>query len=239
MKDPISRPRPPRRRPQIGRWLFHSALLVAFVSAAGAILVLPQWMELEGSRAALERQQEREQEATDRLDTLRAMNDRLHDWSNNTRRVLLPQEVPAYPGFVRAAAKREGSRVALVDMRQRPAPRWRSLTVRPSLGPELWAEDDLNNSGEIQPRSVRLVLTGKFDAIYRTVAALCGQQQLFIPDRWDLVPENAGAGETGAGTGLRAEIWATVFVVREPEEEPKTPVASGPLATGTAWEDQG
>src|SRR5258706_137042 len=65
-------------------------------------------------------------------------------------------------------------------------------------------------------RSARIVHAGSFDGICSTVESLSQQQQLFIPERWALAPR-AGA-KPGTLTG---EIWATLFVVRQPEEAPR------------------
>src|SRR5205085_10431960 len=124
-----------------------------------------------------------------------------------------------YPAFIRAVAEHEGARVETAEVTDRPAPRWRSVSIRPSVGADPWADEEGEGGGEIQARQVHLVLRGPFDRVYKTVATLCGQQQLFIPDQWVLTPlRSARARDEGAGTELKAEVWAAVFVVREPEE---------------------
>ena len=56
--------------------------------------------------------------------------------------------------------------------------------------------DVVEETEEIQPRAVHLVLHGTFDGIYRTVATLSQQQQLFLPDRWDIAPASRSRSAT-------------------------------------------
>ncbi|MGV3722380.1 MAG: hypothetical protein ACO1SX_15845, partial [Actinomycetota bacterium] len=194
-----------------------------------AALVWPQWLALDGARTALAIQQEREQEFEDRLETLRAMNERLRDWQQDGRRVFLRPELTSFGRVVQQVARREGSQVAKVQVTSQPSSRWRSVSMRQFAG-----DDQSEATGEIQPRSVRVVLTGSFDSVYRTVASLTRQQQLFLPERWDIAPATAGAD---AGGALRAEVWATVFAVQEPEAKPAAPVNSGPVAANVKLEE--
>lgn len=212
----------PRKTPRSLRWLMHGSVLAASFAVGATALVWPQWLAVDGARTALAIQLEREQEFEDRLDTLRAMNERLRDWQQDGRRVFLRQELVGYGNVVKQVAQREGAQVAKVQVTAQPASRWRTVSMRQFAG-----DQQTEVAGEIQPRSVRVVLTGSFDGVYRTVAALTRQQQLFLPERWDIAPAAPGAD---AGGALRAEVWATVFAVQEPEEKPAAPVNSGPVA---------
>jgi hypothetical protein len=222
-KPPGEAPRRVRR--SYPRWLLHGALFLAFSSSAGAVLIWPQWLAVDGSRLALQVQQERVQELNERLDVERAMKERLADWQHNTRRVYLRSEMAQYPGLVRDLAKQNGATVAAVQLTETPPARWKSVSLQVPVSGKDVAEG--TDGGEIQPRAVRILLTGSFDSVYRTLGALAAQRQLFIPDRWDLAPIR---GPRGARQ-LRAEVWASVFVVREPEDGPKLPAA--PVATAT------
>lgn len=202
--------------------MVHGSLLLASLTVGGVALVWPQWLALDGARTALEIQRAREQEFTERLELLRSMNERLRDWDQDGRRVFLRDELKAYDKVVRQVAAREGARVAKVQVTAQPASRWRSVSLR-----QLGARGEYESAGEIQPRSVRVVMTGDFDSIYRTVASLTRQQQLYLPERWDIAPAAPGAE---AGGALRAEVWATVFAVHEPEEKPVAPLSAGPVA---------
>src|SRR5688572_11515291 len=95
--------------PRQARWLFHGSLAVAFAAAGGALLVWPQWIAVDGTRAALAIQQERETEITDRLEVVRQLNERLRDWQRKDRRVFLPHEARRYPAVVRAVAEKQGA----------------------------------------------------------------------------------------------------------------------------------
>lgn len=230
----------PPRRGKLARVAFHGSLFLSFAAAAGALLVWPQWLLVEGSRQSLELQMTHEHELQDRLDGLRAVSGRLRDWQANSRRVFVADELDRYPAQVKAVAVHEGAALEAAQVTMRPVPRWRSVSVQS----DAWAESDGVSGGEIQPRAVRVVLTGSFSSIYRTVGTLCGQQQLFIPDRWDITPAPAApAGKSAAGTPtagrLRAEVWATVFLVRQPDDAPKGRAAAGPVAAGFRTEGEG
>lgn len=212
----------PRRRKNWNRWLAHASLAAAFGAGGWAILVWPQWIAVDGARAALQLQQEREQEYAERIDNIRAGNDRLRAWDRDGRRVFLADETNRIPVLVRALALRQGTSVAKVQVTNHQGGRWHPYGIESTT-----PNGTPVQSAEIRPRSVRIVLKGNFDALYRTVASLSQQQQLFVPDRWEL---SAGRDPKSPGGELWAEVWATVFVVNEPEERPHTPVASGPVA---------
>jgi hypothetical protein len=210
------------------RWLIHGTLFTASFAVAGAALVWPQWTAVDGSRAALAIQQEREDEFSDRLDSLRALNERLRDWQNDGRRVFVQKELKTYGRTIQNVAKREGAQVLKVQVASSQGGRWRSVSLQ-----QFSQDGHAEVAGEIQPRAIRLVLSGSFDGIYRTVANLSQQQQLFIPERWDIAPAAPGAD---AGGALRAEVLATVFTVQEPEEKPVAPVNTGPVAANVPLE---
>jgi hypothetical protein len=214
-----------RRRPT--RWLVHGSLLVAAFAVGAVALVWPQWLAVDGARAALTMQLEREEEFEDRLDSLRVLNERLRDWQHDARRVFLKEELASYGRQVQLVAKREGTMVNAVQVRAQSTGRWRSVSLR-----QFVAEGQPEGAGEIQPRTVRVVLTGSFDGIYRTVAALSRQQQLFLPEKWDIAPSSPGDSAM-----LRADVLATVFAVQEPEEKPVAPVNSGPVAANVLMEE--
>jgi hypothetical protein len=228
ISSPARTPRPPSRNRGLARFLLHSTLFSAALGVAGVALIWPQWTAVDGARSALAIQEEREQEFADRLDSLRSLNERLRDWQNEGRRVFVQDELRAYARTVKSLAKREGAQVVKVQVAAAHGARWRSVSM------QQFAQDGRAEvAGEIQPRAVRLVLTGTFDGIYRTVANLTQQQQLFIPDRWDIAPAAPGAD---AGGMLRAEVLATVFTVQEPEEKPVAPVSTGPVAANLPLE---
>jgi len=206
----------------------HGSVLVASFAVAAFTVVWPQWLELEGARSALALQRTREEEFSDRLDTLRAMNERLRDWDQDGRRVFLRDELIRIDRVVKQVAAREGSQVARCQVTAQPGSRWRTVSMRDIAGGH-----QSEAAGEIQPRSVRVVLTGSFDGVYRTVASLTRQQQLFLPERWDIAPAPGNADGSG---NLRAEVWATVFAVHEPDEKPAAPVNSGPVAANVPLE---
>ena len=210
------------------RWLIHGTLLTASFAVAGAALVWPQWTAVDGARAALSVQEDREQEFSDRLESLRALNERLRDWQNDGRRVFVQDELRTYARTVQSVAKREGAQLVKVQVAAAQGGRWRSVSLQ-----QFSQDGHAEVAGEIQPRAVRVVLTGSFDGIYRTVANLSQQQQLFIPERWDIAP---AAGGAEAGGALRAEVLATVFTVQEPEEKPVAPVNTGPVAANVPLE---
>ncbi len=215
-------PEPPAKgtpRPA-ARGLVHAGLFFAFATVGGTLLIWPQWLAADGSRAALRIQAEREEELSGRLDGLRAMNDRLRAWDQRGRRVFQMDEIRAYPRLVKALATRHGAEAGKVLVTGRPSPRWRGVTVQVN------SPDGEMSAGEIQPREVRLVLKGTFDGVYRTVAALCQQNQLFIPDRWSMVPSAAPAGAAVRGESVRADIVGTVFVAHEPDGGQKEPAVS-------------
>lgn len=214
-------PVPGAKALRVRRWFYHSVLALAFASGGGALLVWPHWVALEGSRTTLEIQAERERELTDRLDATRAGVSRLRLWDREGRRVFLADEVARYPVLAQAVAKREGATIVRAEVTPAAPARWRAVTLDKSGG------DVDETAGEIRPQLVRVVVKGSFDAVYRTVAGLTQQQQLFVPERWDL------SGSPRAG--LRAEVLGTVFVVHQPDEEippaTTTPVgATGPVA---------
>lgn len=217
-----------RRRSRAARWLVNSSLLVLTLAVGGAGLVWPQWLALDGARTALQVQQEREQDFQDRLDSIHTLNSRLHEWENEGRRVYLAEELARYPSLVQAVARREGAQVLKVQVTTQPSGRWRAVTLQ-----QFGSDGHAEVAGEIQPRTVRVVLTGSFDGVYRTVAALSGQQQLFLPERWDIAP---AAAHSEAGGALRAEVSATVFTVQEPEDRPVAPVSTGPVAANLPLE---
>lgn len=247
VKDPVPPSAPAaaasvqqRKSGRGARIALHLSLGLTFATAGAAFMIWPQWMEMDGAKTALEIQQGRERELNDRLETVRSMQGRLRSWDQEARRVLLPEELSGYNGLVQAVAQREGAQVLGVKVTQRPSPRWRSL----SLHAASVVDEEGGAAGEVQPRAVRVVLTGSFNSVYRSISSLCEQQLLFIPDRWTLGPAPVApaagslrpaalgvAAPAGAGERqLRAEIWATVFVVQDPEEKPKAPVNSGPIA---------
>lgn len=212
------------RRLDWRRLVLHIAASCASAALAGAILVWPQWVLLDGSRSALTVQQSREHELNDRLANLRLLTGRLRDWKRSERRVLLLPEVATYARQVRATAAQEGAVAAAVEITDRPCSRWRPARIS-ALGLEEAVGDQ---AGEIQPRAVRIVLRGTFSSIYRTVAALTTDQWIFVPDRWDIAAGETPAaasstdttGEASQRRTLRAELWATVFLAREPETAP-------------------
>jgi len=209
-------PRPGFSLPR--RFLFHGALFLGYVAIAAAIFIWPNSIAEEGARTAVEIQQDRLQELEDRHAVQRAMNSRLREWRNQKRRVFLEPELDAFPREVRAAAQREGVHAAKIALAHSTVARWRRTLLASG---ELEDEE----TGRVEPRTVRIVLTGPFSNVYRTVANLCGGQKLFIPDRWDL---SSISGD--AAGGVRAEIQASVFVVHEPEETPGQPGAKLALA---------
>lgn len=200
----------------------------------------PQWIAKDGARTALEIQQSRETELSERLDLVRGLQGRLRSWDQEGRRVMLPEEAASYPMLVQAVARREGAQVLGVKVTNRLSPRWRSLMLHAAEWP---GGQPVAAAGEIRPRSVRVLLTGSFDSVFRSIATLGEQQLMFIPDRWTLVPATGASASTGSGSALlnrtagqrqvRAEVWATVFVVEDPAEKPKAPVGGGPLAANT------
>lgn len=209
------------------RVFFHGALLAAFAVTSSALLIWPQWVSLQGAEAALVQHQERENELSGKLESLRALNQRLRDWQREGRRVFLPHELKGYDRLVKAIAGREGSHVLRVTVTGQRTTRWRPVSLE---HPEVALEPEFApaNAGEIQPRLVRVVLKGGFDEVYRTVAALCGQQQLFVPERWDLSTLE-GSAPSGEGPKLRAEVWGSVFMIHEPAEAP-APADGRPVA---------
>ena len=217
-----------RRAP---RWLFHGSLLVAFTTTAAALLVWPQWVAVDGARTALKAQREQEAVQGGPLPSVHSLNEQLRGWRRGERRVFLEEEVAQYPALVQAMAKREGVKVlAAEQVDDRPA-RWRPA----SLDPEGAAEDRAILTGEIQPRTIRILLTGSFPKVYRAVASLCQQQQLFVPERWELIPV---APAEGGEAQLKADIRATIFVIREPEEAPAPTAGPGPMAARLPVESQ-
>jgi len=224
----VKNPRP-RSRNRATRWLIHGAVFSAALLVGGIGLVWPQWLAVDGARAALAVQQEREQDFQDRLDSVHALNSRLHDWQNDSRRVFLPEELNRYGRVVQSVARREGVQVLKYQVKASSGGRWRAVALQ-----QFGADGHAEVAGEIQPRSVRVVLTGSFEGVYRAIAALNQQQQLFLPDQWDIAPAAPNGAEGGA---LRAEVTATVFTVQEPEDRPVAPVKStGPVAANLPLE---
>jgi hypothetical protein len=215
----------------VKRWLFHGLLASAFAAGGGALLVWPQWIAVEGARTALEIQRERERELSERLDALRAQNNRLRLWEREGRKVFLPEELERYPLLAQAVGKREGVSLIKATVTEASSPRWRAVTLE-----RVSALGSTGPAGEIRPRAVRVILKGSFDSVYRTVGGLCMQQQLFVPDRWDLAPQ----GAPGGGRVIRAEVWGTVFVAQEPQDTaPAAPVTATPVASSSFGEGSG
>jgi len=211
------------------RWLVHGAVFTAALLAGGVGLVWPQWLALDGAHAALEVQQEREQDFQDRLDSVHTLNNRLHDWQNESRRVFLPEELNQYSRVVQGVARREGVQVLKYQVKAASGGRWRAVALQ-----QYGSDGHAEVAGEIQPRSIRVVLTGSFEGVYRAIAALSQQQQLFLPDQWDIAP---AAPNGPAGGPLRAEVTATVFTVQEPEDRPVAPLkTTGPVAANLPLE---
>jgi hypothetical protein len=205
--------------------------MVAAAGTAGALLVWPQWLAVEGSRQALLIQQERLEGLEDRLNSLRALTERLREWNQQDRRVMLPEELDAFPAHVRQVGEQSAVRATAVRVTNQSAPRWRSHAVQAGI----WSARDAAAEGEVRPVWVKVVLHGDFDSIYRTVAELSGGTRLFVPDRWDLAPaREADDGE------LRAEVWGTVFVARPnpvaDEAAPAAPAVLGRASVSGAGE---
>jgi hypothetical protein len=221
--------------------MLHGSLFVAFATVGSALLVWPQWTASDGVRNALEIQQEREQALTYRLGRLRETNDRLRQMDVDDNRVFRAGQLKGYPALVRTVARRQKAIVARVQVTPRSHPRWRAVTI-PA---ELWnggpAEADYvepvrsvrEERAGIRPRSVQVVLKGTWPNVYRTIASLSQQDRLFIPDRWELAPYKTKQ----LPNGVRAEVWATVFEVKVPEERPRG--AKGPLAAALPVEGEG
>jgi len=203
-RSPNRTPRPPI---QVGRWLFHALLLFAFAASGAALLIWPQWVAVEGARAGLEVQRERQDDLEERIELVRALTGRLRTWQREGRKVFSQDEVARYPALAREIAGRNGARVLAVNVADRATNRWKSVSQQAGV----WANADRAGAGDIRPYTVRVVLAGGFAETYRTVGWLSQQQQLFVPDRWEIRPEK---------NLLRATIVGTVFVV----EEPDTPV---------------
>lgn len=220
----------PRQSADIKRCIFHGALLIAFATAGAAMLVWPQRIAADGAQAALELQHEHESDLTQRLGLVRVLNYRLRDWSRESRRVLLRGEGVEFETLVRQVARREGVKVARLRITTRPSPRWRAVSIAPVA-----VRNEIQDAGEIEPRTIQIVLTGTFGRVYRTIGSLCGQQALLIPDRWDL----AAMGRPGVPRGeiVRAEVWATVFVARQPDDPPVPPGGSSRMAAGLPSEE--
>jgi hypothetical protein len=212
---------PPAARAGDGimRWLIFGSLLVFLIATGGIAIVWPQWTALDGARAALDLQRQREDLLRTRCETVRAENQRLRRWDQNGRKVFLSEELARYPGLVRAVARRTGVVVESITLSNQTSERWRWLTAQATV----WADEQRAETGDIQPQSVKLVLTGSFDQIYRSVAWLSGQQQLFIPDEWELREE---------GNELRLNLRATLFVIHEPADEDEA-APMGPPAPDT------
>ena len=224
-RHPASKPATPRRG--LRRWVYHTALLTAFAAGGGALLIWPQWVAFDGARSALELHQEREREFSDRLEVARATAGRLRLWEKEGRRVFVADELDRYGVLTQAVAKREGATVVKTEVTEGRPARWRSVTLD-RTGVDAGAD----SAGEIRPQVVRLVLKGSFDGVFRTVTALTQQQQLFVPDRWTL----ARGGKGASGAELWAEIWGTVFTVRQPQDDVPEVPREGSGASRVAWE---
>lgn len=231
MEVPVIDSLKPAPRGLGARLLVHTSLLAVFAAVGGALLVWPQWIAVEGSRAALQIQQEREEGLEARFGTVQAMNDRLRAWNSEERKVFLPAELRTYPDRVRAVADREGAKVLGVRIGGPAAPRWHSLAGAAGM----WADAGEARGGEIRPVAVKMSFVGPFDAVYRTVVALGQEGRLVLPDRWQLEPR---ALPGGAPRQVRAEVTAAVFLVREAAEPPVAPVVSGRLAAAAPLETE-
>lgn len=208
---PSATPAPGRNSNRAARLLLHGCLALVMASAGGVLLVWPQWMDAEGSRTAVEIQRERENGLQDRLDMVRAMNGRLRAAHDDSRKLFRIEQVHQFPALIRELAKAAGAEVAEARVTAAPTPGRRAS----SLEPEAPGGEETT---EIKPMRVQIVLTGSFESVYRTVGALCRQDQLVIPDRWQLTPR------TGPGTdgkAVKAQLAATVFVIRTRTEEPR------------------
>jgi hypothetical protein len=222
-------PRPPAvGNGRLKRWLIHGLLASSFAAAGTALLIWPQWIAVDGTQAALEIQVERERELSERLETIRAGNERLRLWKREGRKVFLHEELARYPLLAEAIGKRGGLTGIKATVSGAKLARWSAVVL-----------DQANASapaGEIRPVTIHLAMKGSFDNVYRTVAALSQQQQLFIPDRWDLFPEGGHGGQKQ----VRADIWGSVFVVQEPDVNPAAePASAGALASRYEGEGQG
>jgi len=222
----VSLLQPRWRRVHAAQWLFHGSLLMAFAVLGAIVLVWPQWVAREGAREALARAAEREWELTQRLETVRLKSGRLRDWMRSERRVLLPEELQAYTDLVREVARRSGAAPASVAVTSLPGRRFRPARFDPGS----WDDKAEAEGGEIQPRLLRVTLRGPFAAIYRTLGTLCGQKQLFVPERWEVARTPAHSA------GLTATVLGTVFVARpaRPEEPPLEGVTVSQAAGGAA-----
>src|SRR5687768_5028415 len=127
-------PRPaPRSRGS--RWLFHGMLFLALSATGGGLIVLPQWIALDGARSSLAVQQERDRVLTERLEALQAMQGRLRSWQQDERKVFLSSEVARYPILVGAAARKSGAHLKALNISASESRRWaalRNLTMRTS-----------------------------------------------------------------------------------------------------------
>jgi hypothetical protein len=206
------------------RWLLHGTLLLAFAGAGAALLVWPQWLCLDGSRTALLAQRRHERKVKSELEAARTAEGALPAWKQDSRKLFLAEEMKQVPALVRTVARREQVKVAEVRILSRAGSRWSSLGGRPAV----WSGEEAGVGADIGPRTVKLVLVGKFDSIFRTVATLSQQRRFFIPDRWDMAPRADGGG--APGKALRADVLATVFVIQPHDEAPGMPAASGPVA---------
>lgn len=201
------------------RWALHASLALAYAAVAGVAVVWPRWVEADVGRTALALQHDRETELIDELEIARAVTGRLRIWGRESRRVFLAAELARYPALAREAARQAGARVVDVRVTNRMSARWRALQVRP----EGWEESD--DAAGIEPRVVYVRLAGRFGSLYRAVAALSQQQQLFVPDRWAIAPRPTGE--------VQAEVWGTVFAVSETGPSPQAEVQTAAAGTGT------
>lgn len=216
-------PLPPRPR-VCGwrRWLMHGALFGLFAVVGGTLLVWPQWLAREGAVAALALQEREAHALEERIAALRSAAGPAFAPGGGGpgevgggRRVLLEEEGAGFPALVRAVASRYGAVVLDARVTERLSPRWQPLVLEPTLDPAEPPSDD--RAREIRPQTVRLLLAGRFEAVYRTLAALDRQEPLFVIDRWRMAPRPES---DRGGTLVQADVRGTVFVLREERDSP-------------------
>jgi hypothetical protein len=207
------------------RWLFHTSLFLAFLTAGGAVLIWPQWMVWDGARAALQQQQDQERKLAARLTAAKSANQEILVGQQKGRSAFSEEQIAEYPGLVRSIAEKQGATVVQVGLVEEGVPRSRSY---PAL--TLASDDRGGRGGEVRPRTVRVVLTGNFKSLYRTIGLLCQQPQLLVPDGWEI----AASGGFDSSANLRCDFRGTVFVVEEPSDTFDTGAALGPMVTQAA-----
>jgi hypothetical protein len=213
-------------RQTLARLGIHTALLAAFVTAGGSLVVWPQWLLRDSSQAELAVQLSQEREMAERLEALTVQAAQF-DAANELRpelwrKTVRAADLPKFPSEVSALARLDGVKVMSASVTPEITPRWRSLTVRAAhLG------TPQQGAGSIRPMVATVILTGSFEGVYRTVARLCGRRQFFIPDRWNFVPR---AGATAASGEYKAEIAATMFVADYLADQPVASTKPGVLA---------